>query len=280
LKFVGIDLPSTYEVHFCNEGEDETITVLGNADGVEIPDQFLTDGAAVRAWVFLHTGNDDGETEYAVRMPVTERPQPSDIQPTPVQQDIITQAIAALNTAVTETSASAQAAAQDAQTASQAAQTATTKAGEASQSATRAENAAASITTPDATLTQAGVAADAKATGDEISDLKEDLQSVSLVVNGGSSVIPTVTTVTSLKLSNGATSYTSGDWYYKVKYFPVVSGLAYNITIHKQVRETTAVTARIGFSTEIPANGVVTTNTQVTVSRDSLVYQYTATGNG
>ena len=66
-----------------------------------------------------------------------------------------------------------QQAAQDAQTASQAAQTATTKAGEASQSATSAAASAASITTPDATLTQAGVAADAKATGDEISDLKE-----------------------------------------------------------------------------------------------------------
>ena len=65
--------------------------------------------------------------------------------------------------------------AQDAQTAYQAAQTATTKAGEASQSATRAETAAASITTPDATLTQAGVAADAKATGDEISELKSGL---------------------------------------------------------------------------------------------------------
>lgn len=68
-----------------------------------------------------------------------------------------------------------QQAAQDAQTASQAAQTATTKAGEASQSATAAAASAASITTPDATLTQAGVAADAKATGDEISDLKEGL---------------------------------------------------------------------------------------------------------
>lgn len=66
-------------------------------------------------------------------------------------------------------------AAQDAQTASTAAQTATTKAGEASQSATRAEQAASSITTPDATLTQAGVAADAKKTGDEISELKSDL---------------------------------------------------------------------------------------------------------
>lgn len=82
-----------------------------------------------------------------------------------------------------------QQAAQDAQTASQAAQTATTKAGEASQSATRAENAAASITTPDATLTQAGVAADAKATGDEIGELKEgfnDLYNTAYVTDSAS----------------------------------------------------------------------------------------------
>lgn len=72
-----------------------------------------------------------------------------------------------------------QQAAQDAQTASQAAQTATTKAGEASKSATAAAASAASITTPDATLTQAGVAADAKATGDKISDLKEGLTQIS-----------------------------------------------------------------------------------------------------
>ena len=64
---------------------------------------------------------------------------------------------------------------QDAQTASTAAQTATTKASEASASATQAQQAAASVSTPDTTLTQSGKAADAKATGDEISALKEDL---------------------------------------------------------------------------------------------------------
>lgn len=60
----------------------------------------------------------------------------------------------------------------DAQTASTAAQTATTKASEASASATQAQQAAASVSTPDTTLTQSGKAADAKATGDEISALK------------------------------------------------------------------------------------------------------------
>ena len=64
----------------------------------------------------------------------------------------------------------------DAQTASTAAQTATTKASEASASATQAQQAAASVSTPDTTLTQSGKAADAKATGDAVAELKEDLQ--------------------------------------------------------------------------------------------------------
>lgn len=83
-------------------------------------------------------------------------------------------------------------AAQDAQTASTAAQTATTKAGEASQSATRAEQAASSITTPDATLTQAGVAADAKKTGDEISELKSgfnDLYNTAYITDSASGAV-------------------------------------------------------------------------------------------
>ena len=62
-----------------------------------------------------------------------------------------------------------------AQTASTAAQTATTKASEASASATQAQQAAASVSTPDTTLTQSGKAADAKATGDAVAELKEDL---------------------------------------------------------------------------------------------------------
>lgn len=75
-----------------------------------------------------------------------------------------------------QASQSAQTASTAASTATTEAQTATTKASEASASATAAEQAAASIGTPDTTLTQSGKAADAKATGDEISQIKEDLQ--------------------------------------------------------------------------------------------------------
>jgi len=64
-----------------------------------------------------------------------------------------------------------------AQTATEAAQTATVKAGEAQASASAAAESARTLTIDD-TLTQAGQAADAKKTGDEITGLKEDLSAV------------------------------------------------------------------------------------------------------
>ena len=101
LKFDGLDLPDAYEVHFSNQPlTGETITQIGTADGVTIPDQFLQSGKVVYAWVYLHTGEDDGETEYMVTIPVSKRPEPSNEVPTPVEQSAIDQAIAALNIAV------------------------------------------------------------------------------------------------------------------------------------------------------------------------------------
>ncbi len=101
LRFEGIELPEAYEVHFSNTPmSGETVTQIGNDDGVTIPDQFLQTGEILYAWIYLHTGEDDGETEYMVTMNVRKRAEPSDEVPTPVEQSAITQAIAALNIAV------------------------------------------------------------------------------------------------------------------------------------------------------------------------------------
>lgn len=101
LQFDGLTLPDAYEVHFSNTPmSGETITQIGNADGVSIPDQFFQNGEPIFAWVYLHEGEDDGETVYMVTIPVKKRPQPSDEVPTPVEQSAIDQAIAALNIAV------------------------------------------------------------------------------------------------------------------------------------------------------------------------------------
>ena len=147
LKFDGLELPDAYEVHFSNQPlTGETITQIGNADGVTIPDQFLQSGKVVYAWVYLHTGEDDGETEYMVTIPVSKRPEPSDEQPTPVEQSAIDQAIAALNTAVEKTAADvaeADEAAEQAAASAQAAQIAATEAGSYVDTVTAKANEAA-----------------------------------------------------------------------------------------------------------------------------------------
>lgn len=103
LRFAGLDLPEAYTVHFSNQGVGgEAKTMVGNADGVSIPDEYLTTGQAVYAWVYLHAGADDGETVYAVVIPVVARPKPTEDAPTPQQQGLIDQAIAALNAGVQE----------------------------------------------------------------------------------------------------------------------------------------------------------------------------------
>ncbi len=101
LRFKGIELPDAYTVHFSNRQiGGEAVKQVGNADGVLIPDEMLTSGQNVYAWIFLHTGADDGETMYAVTIPVQQRPRPTEEEPTPVQQGLIEQAIAALNAGV------------------------------------------------------------------------------------------------------------------------------------------------------------------------------------
>lgn len=101
LAFDGLDLPDAYEVHFSNTPmSGETITQIGGADGVNVPDQYFTTGETIYAWVYLHEGEDDGETVYMVTIPIKKRPQPSDTPPTPQEQSAIDQAIAALNVAV------------------------------------------------------------------------------------------------------------------------------------------------------------------------------------
>jgi len=96
----GVELPTAYEVHFAVPNTDTTMTVIGGADGVAIPDELLQSSGQIVAYIYLHSGEDDGETEYKINIPVKARPQPSDYEPTPVQQDVITQTIGAVQSAM------------------------------------------------------------------------------------------------------------------------------------------------------------------------------------
>ena len=104
LKFSGIDLPNSYEVHFStSSGSGTTVTQIGGPTGVSIPDSLLEVGKYIYAYIYLHEGVTDGETEYMITIPVRQRPKPSNSTPTPVQQDAITETIAAMNAAATHT---------------------------------------------------------------------------------------------------------------------------------------------------------------------------------
>lgn len=103
ISFPGLNLPVSFECHFSNSDRGNSVTQIGADNAVTIPDAMFQSGDSIYAWVFLHTGEDDGETEYMAVIPILKRAKPSNDVPTPVQQDAITQAIAALNAAVEQT---------------------------------------------------------------------------------------------------------------------------------------------------------------------------------
>ena len=135
LKFEGLDLPDAYEVHFSDTLRDDGTakTQIGTTteEGVSsvlIPDEYLTTGKYVYAFIYLHSTEDDGETEYVVTIPVQKRPAIDPTPVTPEEQSVITQALAALQSAVQKTEDLSDQAEESAETASN-------KATEASQSA-------------------------------------------------------------------------------------------------------------------------------------------------
>ena len=134
LVFPNIPLPLAYEVHFSNTENGNSITQIGGAEGVLIPDSLLATGEPVFAYVYLHNDITDSETVYKVKIPVINRPAITDYVPTPEQDDAIAQAIAALNAAVNQTSA-------DVQTTAEYAESAQNSASEAVSAKTEAEEA-------------------------------------------------------------------------------------------------------------------------------------------
>lgn len=154
LQFTGAELPDVYEVHFSNSSHGEATTMIGGPDGVTIPDMYLATGADVYVWLYLHTGNADGETEYNTIIPVIRRASISDAPPTPVQQTVIEQAIALLSTASDQTS-------RDVTAANAAAESAAASAVTAGNSADRADAALASVQAASQSAQQAATAAGA-----------------------------------------------------------------------------------------------------------------------
>ena len=118
LKFIDTQMPSAYEVHFSNYERGESTTQVATSNEVAIPDVYFKSGRDIYVWVYIHTGVEDGETEYQIIIPIVERATITDEEPTPEQASVIEQTIAALNSAastISSSEAAAAAAASDAE---------------------------------------------------------------------------------------------------------------------------------------------------------------------
>lgn len=100
LKIEGVDLPGSYEAHISNSAHGTSKTIIGHRDTIKLYDEYFVSGDNIWIWIFLHSGEDDGETVYQIIIPILKRSMIGDEPPTPVEQTAIEEAIASLNSGV------------------------------------------------------------------------------------------------------------------------------------------------------------------------------------
>lgn len=103
IEVVGIYLPETFEARFSNSPHGESIRVIGTQNKVDIPDGLFLTGEPIYCYITVHDEDTDGRTMYSIKIPVKGSTERTDADPTPVEQDVITQAIASLNNAIDRT---------------------------------------------------------------------------------------------------------------------------------------------------------------------------------
>ena len=167
-KMPDLDLPAAYQVDFSNKLTGGTaLTVVGNSDGALIPTSLIDSGKDVYAFLY-YVGDNFGKTTHVFRINNNRRTKRGTPAPTPEQQSVIDQTIAALNTAVESTAADAEQTASDAARAEAARTSAETAGDNAEASATAAAqseaNASASASTASAAATSASASAASAAT--------------------------------------------------------------------------------------------------------------------
>lgn len=92
------DLPETFIVHFSNTEElGVATTAIGSNNEVMIPNEYLRHNWD-HIFAFIYIGDQNsGQTEYQIVIPIKNRPATVDPVPSPMEEDIIVQTIAAMN---------------------------------------------------------------------------------------------------------------------------------------------------------------------------------------
>ena len=162
-KMPDLDLPAAYQVDFSNKLTGGTaLTVVGNSDGALIPTSLIDSGKDVYAFLY-YVGDNFGKTTHVFRINNNRRAKRGTPAPTPEQQSVIDQTIAALNDAVESTAADAEQTASDAARAEAARTAAETAEDNAEASATAAAQSEASAAQSESTATAAATSASASA---------------------------------------------------------------------------------------------------------------------
>lgn len=95
-----LPLPETFEVHWSTNPNTPASVHIGTPEGVQIPEEYINTSTQVYGWVYIPNIDGSAVTVYNIVVPVVQRSEPSDYEPTSEEQTVIDEAIAALNNAV------------------------------------------------------------------------------------------------------------------------------------------------------------------------------------
>ena len=133
VKISGLHLPASFDADVSNKGDKKAKAAIGTNNELPIDDNYFLSGKDIIVMINVHATDKDGRTKYIINIPINKRSKRADIKLEPVEQDVISTAIATLNEAVERTSA-------DVESAENSANRAHESATSAEQSATNASN--------------------------------------------------------------------------------------------------------------------------------------------
>ena len=134
VKISGLHLPASFDADIANKGDKQAKAAIGTNNELPIDDNYFLSGKDIIVMINVHATDKDGRTKYIINIPINKRSKRADIELEPVEQDVVSTAIATLNEAVERTSA-------DVESAENSASRAHESAISAEQSATNASNA-------------------------------------------------------------------------------------------------------------------------------------------
>lgn len=133
VKISGLHLPASFDADIANKGDKQAKGFIGTNNELPIDDNYFLSGKDIIIMINVHATDKDGRTKYIINIPINKRSKRADIELEPVEQDVVSTAIATLNEAVERTSA-------DVESAENSASRAHESAISAEQSATNASN--------------------------------------------------------------------------------------------------------------------------------------------